>query len=309
MIKFLKKVVLFFALMAVIDVACGFGFDVLKKNAKGGDTRKNYYIAEECCDDILILGSSRAARHYDPALLEDFLGMTCYNCGEPGCGIITAYARYKMVVERNSPKIVIYEVLPRFDYLKGEDYSKYLGRVRQYSNKPVVRAMFLEMGDNLEYLRLFSNMYRNNSFFLQNIMDNLQSHKDNKGFEPLFGFMKPDAKYNRIILNNPENDSIKLHYLEMLITELQQKDTKLFFVVSPKCISEEDASKEKVEYEPIIAMCMKYGVPFINYTYMEGISDNYRYFHDRMHLNQEGASAYTKAICKELGVVYGGLSY
>ena len=84
---------------------------------------------------IIILGSSHAVRHYVPSVIQDSLGLTCYNCGEPGCGIIPAYARYKMVAERNKPKLVIYEVTPGYDYLVSDDYSKYLGKVRQYSEK------------------------------------------------------------------------------------------------------------------------------------------------------------------------------
>lgn len=299
MVKYLKKIALFFALVAFIDVFCGFGFDQLKKHAKSGDTGKNYYIAEKCADDILILGSSRAARHYDPKVVEESFGQSCYNAGEPGCGIITAYARYKMIAERKTPKMVIYEVSPRFDYFKGEDNSKYLGRVRQYADKPLVKAMFLDLGDGLEGIRLLSNMYKNNSFIVHNVMDIFSGEKDNRGFKPLRGIMK-EGRYKKAKEELPEVDSIKLAYMEKLIVELQRQDVKVCFMVSPKGISIDDAAKEEAEYEPLIRLCQKYDVPFINHTYMEGISDHHDYFHDFVHLNREGAAIYTKAVCGEL---------
>ena len=299
MVKYLKMIALFFALVAVIDVVCGFGFDQLKKHAKGGDTRKNYYIAEECADDILILGSSRAARHYDPKVVEESFGLSCYNAGEPGCGIITAYARYGMISARKAPKLVIYEVSPRFDYFKGEDNSKYLGRVRQYADKPVVRAMFLDLGDKLEGLRLLSNMYKNNSFIVHNLMDNMHG-KDNNGFEPLQGTMKEKGVYTKLKETQQEVDSIKLAYMERLIIELQQRNVKICFLVSPKGIGKEEAAKEEAEYAPICSLCRQYDVPFINHTYLEGISNHREYFHDFVHLNIEGASTYTKTVCEEL---------
>lgn len=299
MVKYLKKTALFFALVAVIDLVCGFCFDQLKKHAKGGDTRKNYYIAEKCADDILILGSSRAARHYDPKVVEESFGLSCYNAGEPGCGIITAYARYCLVVERKTPKMVIYEVSPRFDYFKGDDNSKYLGRVRQYSDKPVIKAMFLDLGDNLERLRLLSNMFKNNSFIVHNVMDNMTG-KDNKGFTPLKGKMKVGKKYTHDVAQLPEIDSVKLSYMERLIVELQRQDVKVCFMVSPKAISLEEAAKEEIEYDPIMNLCSQYGIPFINHTYMEGISDYRECFHDFVHLNREGAAIYSEAICNEL---------
>lgn len=300
MVKFLKKIALFFALITVIDVACGIGFNVLKKHANGGDTRKNYYIAEECAEDILILGSSRAARHYDPKVVEESFGFSCYNAGEPGCGIITAYARYGLVAARKNPKMVIYEVSPRFDYYKGDDNSKYLGRVRQYADKPIVKAMFFDLSDNLEKFRLLSNMYKNNSFIVHNVMDNLSGNKDNKGFEPLHGVMKDGTKYKPHREKVIEVDSVKLSYMEKLIVDLQEKDIRLCFVVSPKAISREDAALEYFEYEPIINLCQKYDIPFINHLFMDGISNHRQYFHDYNHFNRNGASIYTKAICKEL---------
>lgn len=299
MVKYLKKIALFFALVAAIVVFCGFGFDQLKKHAKGGDTNKNYYIAEKCADDILIFGSSRAARHYDPKVVEESFGLSCYNAGEPGCGIITAYARYGLVVERKTPKIVIYEVSPRFDYFKGDDNSKYLGRVRQYSDKPVVKEMFLDLGNNLERLRLLSNMYKNNSFIVHNVMDNMTGN-ENKGFAPLKGEMKVGKKYTHDVAQLPEIDSVKLSYMERLIVELQQQDVKVCFMVSPKAICLEEAAKEEIEYEPIMNLCDKYCIPFINHTYMEGISDHREYFHDFVHFNREGATIYTEAVCDEL---------
>ncbi len=300
MVRFLKKTVFFFALMAVIDLSCGLGFNMLKQHAKGGDTRKNYYIAEQSCDDILVLGSSRAARHYDPRVLEEASGLSCYNAGEPGCGVITAYARYRMVADRKTPKMVLYEVSPRFDYFKGEDNSKYLGRVRQYADKLPVKAMFLDLGDNLERLRLLSNMYKNNSFIVHNVIDNLSGSKDNKGFKPLKGVMKADGIYKSKKKKEFEVDSVKLAYMEKLIDELIEKDVKVCFLVSPKGISKEDAANEESEYAPIVDLCRKYNVPFINHTFMDRISDHREYFHDFVHFNYEGAGVYTKVISEEL---------
>jgi len=299
MIKFFKKISLFFALVALIDVACGYGFDFLKKNAKGGDTQKNYYIAEECADDILILGSSRAARHYNPIILEDSLGLSCYNCGEPGCGIITAYARYGMIETRHKPKLVVYEVSPNYDYFLTDDYSKYLGRVRQYADKHEVKNLYLQHGDELEGIRLLSNMYKNNSFLVHNVIDNVIKEKDNKGFTPLHGVMKQSAQ--SAISNSEEKiDNIKFSYIERLIIKLQKDSIPLCFYISPRCINKNTASIQESQYELVKQLCHNYNVPFINHTYFEGISDNQSLFQDSGHMNEKGATFYSRVICKEL---------
>ena len=300
MTKFVKKILLLFALMAIIDIASGFCFEFLKSHAKGGDTHKNYYISEQCCDDILILGSSRAARHYDPQVLEDSLGMSCYNCGEPGCGIITAYARYGMIELRHKPKLVIYEVSPLYDYIILDDNSKYLGRVRQYADKPSVKQMFIELGDDLEYARLWSNMYINNSFIFFFFLDNVISDGNDKGFKPLLGILKTDAQEGERANNDWQIDSVKLSYLEKLIFNLQKDNVGLCFMVSPRYISEKNARKQESDYFVLASLCRQYGVPFINHTYMEGISDKHELFQDYGHMNKDGAKRYSEAIVADL---------
>lgn len=301
MVKFIKKVLLFFALIAIVDIACGFGFNYLRSHAKGGDTQKNYYISEQCSDDVLILGSSRAARHYDPKVLEESLGMTCYNCGEPGCGIITAYARLGMIETRKKTKLVIYEVSPGFDYFKTDDYSKYLGRVKQYADKPNVKRLFVELGDEFESLRLISNMYKNNSSIVHNILDNLVNSGWYHGFKPLYGVLSTDVvapKYNSNDKN--ELDSLKYSYLERMVVDLLKDSCAICFMVSPRFITEEVALLYEAEYEPVLNLCHKYNIPFLNYTYMKRISNKSEYFQDYVHLNKKGAYIYTKAICSEL---------
>lgn len=304
MAKFIWKVLLFFAVMTVIDFVSDFGFKYLRKHAKSGDTYKNYYISEKCSDDILILGSSRAARHYDPYVLQDSLSMTCYNCGEPGCGIITAYARYRMIASRHNPKLVIYEVSPSYDYLKTDDYSKYLGVLRQCVDNPSVKKIFLDLGDELEELRLVSHMYKNNSFIVQNIKDNLIKIDGNNGYQPLHGTLSSNAKFrakNKVETNDALMiDSLKLSYMEQLIVESRQSGTSICFLVSPKFITSEMAIQQEDEYKPIMDLCSFYHIPFINHTYIDGISDNRQFFQDYLHMNSKGTTEYSKVLCCEI---------
>ena len=189
--RFLLKVVLFFVLVAVIDVICGWAFDYLRSKARGGQTFKNEYLFNACKDDILILGSSRANHHYVPSVITDSLGLTCYNAGEQGCGIIPAYVRYRVVCARKKPKLVLYEVTPGYDYYMDKaGYSNYLGAVRQYADREVVREMYLDFSDELEPVRLLSGMYRNNSSLIKNLKDILKPTPNNSGYDPLYGVIK-----------------------------------------------------------------------------------------------------------------------
>ena len=117
--KFLIKTVLFFIIIAIIDVLSGKLFTCLVEHTKGGDNWRNNYICDGVNDDILIFGSSRALHHYNPVIISDSLNLSCYNCGQDGNGAILNEARYQLILQRHRPKVLIYDVIPGFDLLVG----------------------------------------------------------------------------------------------------------------------------------------------------------------------------------------------
>lgn len=248
--------------MAFIDVACGWAFGVLRSKARGGQTHKNEYVSKVCEDDILILGSSKADHHYVPSVFEDSLGLTCYNAGEMGCGIIPAYVRYKMVCQRHKPKLVLYEVTPGYDYLEDNGYSSYLGVIRQYTGNKMVRDVYLDFSDELEGLRLLSNLYQNNSKIMMNLKDIYAVPDKWKGYEPLLGQINYSGLQVDVVDNaiqNIEIDPLKWHYFERLIRDTREDNVPLVFMLSPQY-----NSSELADYKPAFELCEKYSVPLIN---------------------------------------------
>lgn len=294
--KFLLKVALFFLLVAVLDVICGWGFDILRSKARGGQTHKNEYIANECVDDILILGSSKADHHYVPSVFEDSSGLTCYNAGEMGCGIIPAYVRYKMVSERKKPKLVIYEVTPGYDYLVDDGYSSYLGVIRQYTGNKMVRDVYIDFSDELEGLRLLSNMYRNNSKLIMNAKDLLAKPDEFKGYEPLYGKMGTPKDNKEEKANEAVSvDTLKWFYMERLVKETKKDSVPLLFVISPTYSGE-----LSTKYESVVELCEKYNIPLINNTGSAFFLNNNKLFQDGTHLNHTGAVAYSQMVVPQI---------
>lgn len=298
--KFLLKTALFFAIMAVIDVSCGYIFKFLTSTAKYGETFKNNYIANVSTDEVIILGSSHAARHYVPSVIQDSLGVSCYNCGEPGCGIIPAYARYKMIAERKKPRLVIYEATPGYDYFVSDNYSKYLGRVRQYSDKKPVVEMCETLGDELEPLRLKSSLYRNNSKIVQNVMDLVIPTKDYRGYGPLYGELTEEAIERRSETQVEKDtkshkiDSLKLSYVEKLFVDAKNDEVSIICLISPSFLTRTEEKNE--DYLSVIELCNKYDIPYLDNDNYDGITGELKLFHDFGHLNDKGARKYTASL-------------
>lgn len=292
--KFVLRVMLFFACVAVMDFAFSLIFSYLRAHAKGGSTANCEYIANRCQDDIIILGSSRATHHYVPQIIEDSLGVTCYNCGEEGNGVILAYGRLKMLTERYTPKLVLYELTPDYDYGKLEPNNKYLGYLRAYYYKDGIKEVFKDFDDDLSSLKMMSGMYRNTGRILPVVFDNITYRDNQKGFEALNGVMKPtQEKPNE--KNNVDIciDSLKLYYVEKVIDLCQSKQIPICFMISPRYGM---VGVDMTNYYPGIELCKRHNVPVYNFIACPSISDHPDFFQDGGHMNSLGAVAFTSLL-------------
>ena len=214
--KFVLKVLLFFTCVVVMDYAFGQFFSYLRAHAKGGSTANCEYIANRANEDIIILGSSRATHHYVPQIIEDSLGLSCYNCGEEGNGVILAYGRLKMLTNRYKPKLILYEITSGYDYELFEANTKYLGYLRQYYDKEGIKELFDDFDDELSSLKMKSKMYQNTSRLLPNLLDNAIMRDIHQGYDPLYGHLDSlsvaDHKVKNMII-----DSLKLGYVEKIL--------------------------------------------------------------------------------------------
>lgn len=292
--NFLIKTCFFFVLVAILDFSFGlFMIYAVNRIESGGQGRDNY-ICNKSTEDILIFGSSRAVHHYNATMLEDSLGLSCYNCGEDGNGIILSYARATMAIERHRPSIVIHDVATDFDILK-DDNHKYLGWLKARYDRQGVAEIFEDI-DKTEKYKMISQMYRYNSKFFQNLIvyfTSISTETGVKGYRPLKGSM------NRMKINlrqdpiSYEYDSLKLRYIDKFI-ELA-KGTQLVFVVSPIWYGADSSV-----VAPIHEICKKKSIPFFDFSNHKKYVHNNHFFKDGTHLNAHGADEFTRDLIKEL---------
>lgn len=288
--KFLLKVGLFFLALVIVDRALGVAFTYMGEHAKGGYVGHHVYVTDKTNEDILIFGSSRAIHHYNPQIITDSLGMSCYNCGQDGNGIILFYGLWQMIKERYQPKMIIYDLTPEFDIYEGDANQRYLGWLRADYDRPGVKEIFLDI-DPAEKYKMMSMLYRFNSKFMQNITDYVHPifGIEGNGFLPIQGSLDTlkirqvnKAKYTVA-------DSLKLSYINKFMNET--KDIKLIFVFSPTWYGLEDIVKE-----PIKTICKHNGVEYVDFSNNPKYVHANTFFSDGNHLNAVGADEFTKDI-------------
>ena len=290
--KFVLKLALFAALICVVDVSFGFVCNYLRDHTKGGMSGNKDYICRKSNEDIIMMGSSRMRHHYVPQMIEDSLGVTCYNAGIDGNGIIMSYGFLKMITDRYTPKAIIYDV-SGFD-LYEDDNSKYLGSLRSYYEFEGIRDVFADVDDS-ERLKMRSSLYKYNSNFMGLLADNIHpSYTFEKGYWPSYETMdyEPEAKNEEL----GPIDSLKLSYLEKFIKLSEEKEISLVFCASPTYYT----TYNEHFYDPVKSLCNKYNVPFLDYYGYEEMCCDKKYFSNATHLNDVGARVYTSTIINEL---------
>lgn len=297
--KFVLKVTLFALCIVLVDCLCGIFFPILQSHAKGGSTRTNYYISDKCNADILVLGSSRAMRHYVPQIL-DSLGGLAYNAGNDGYGIILGLGRYLLCAEQHVPKIVILDITA-YDY-QNDDNSRYLGLLRPNGDRDFIKGIITQIGEPYAELKLLSNMYRHSSRVIPYIRDFFANQDfDNRGYSPRFGSCENCGKaYPR---NGPVKlDSVKLNIFDQFVKETAKRGSELYFTLSPR-FSEKETTRLPTDVAYAEELSKKYNIPLLNNIFISGISNDPSLFTDRTHLNNKGAILYTHKVLNDLSVM------
>ena len=294
--KFIIRVILFFGIVAVIDLAFGMCCHYLYEHSKGGDTYKINYAVSEATPDILVMGSSRANHHYNPQILTDSLGLTAYNLGIDGSGAILMDGFYRLITKRYTPKVIIYELTPSFDFRKcnaDANNTRYLAQLKPYYRNECLSQIFDDI-DAKERIKLHSGIYRYNTTFLNLIKFYLKGGKEGgNGFSPLQGVM---ADYLPST-NQPvaEIDTLKIKYLHQFINDCKKNGTELIFVISPRY-----GATSSEEYQPGIEVCKEEGYEVWDYYCDSRFVSTKDYFKDSYHLNNVGADAFTEVIVKRI---------
>lgn len=297
--RFICKILLFLMGLVIVDNLVGLEGKYLVTHVKGGDNGLNTYICRKLQDDCLVFGSSRGMHHYDPNIISDSLGMSCWNCSLDGSGIILMYGRYKLLSERYTPKVIIYDVYSTYDMVVG-DNNTYLDNLRYFYDDSSIDSIFWDV-DKTERYKMWSSCYRYNSKWVSLVSDNIHPLKSNdRGYIPVDKEMAYMTKVANITQTKVQYDSLKMAYLEKLVIACKEKGTKLIFTISPSFWKTDDGV-----YAPLKKICRTYDVPLINhYCDKEFVFDK-NFFYDSVHMNRTGATKYTQKLVEELKGIIG----
>lgn len=239
--------------------------------------------------DILILGSSRANHSFDCKVLEDSLGMSCYNAGRDGQNMAYDAMVFFSYMERHKPKMVILDIASAmldaswFDNLK--EMNCYYGL-----SKPLDRIVD-ENSNWTDKFKLISNLYRYNNtwqWLLNAHIAENQSERD--GYRPM-----PVNARTTFKASIREKDYVKIdkrcfHYLEEIRKACDKNHIQLILTYTPSLVVVKNNGLE----DWINAYSKKKNLPYYDFGRDAEFYEHPELFYDMTHLNAIGATQFTQ---------------
>jgi hypothetical protein len=237
--------------------------------------------------DVMIFGSSRAKRHYNPAVISEVLGKTCYNAGLDAQSILFHKAIFDIVEEKYNPEIVILEVHDADLDLNGTSYDP-LSVLLPYVQFYPELWNTLQLKSPFEKIKYLSKIYPYNSLLDKIVKGNTIPHEfDLNGFVPFyFPTDKPMGKrfYRETVL-----DTNKTKAFDAFIDACKEKNIQLFVLYSPEYVKVLNNSSS-ISY--IIKKCKESGIEYLSYQNSEAFLSG-AFFRESLHLNNIGADKFS----------------
>ncbi len=298
--KTLLKVLIFFILIYVMDLATGTGLRHLYFSGRVGRYFDLTYAIDSTKADIIVIGSSRAKNDYVAQNIEDSLHLSCYNAGYEGSLFLHQYAVLKCILRRYHPKIIIW------DYWRGleknpEDYLELSTLLPYYKSHEDVRPIINLRGPYERY-KLISKIYPYNSTVIYTLNKKINFYKNtdkddsHKGFTPLYGVWKDTVELLDKIVT-PIDSVTQAAYLSV-INFCNYNHIKLFVVIAPHYA----LYKSTPNYDSIArALAIRNKVQFLDFSKDTTFIKPYNpYFSNRIHLNKKGAEVFTKKLISNI---------
>lgn len=300
--RFLTKLLLF----CIVIIILSYGVDYLiQEGIKTSSYREiskwNEVIEGGIDAEILIVGSSRALVHFDPRIIEEKTGMTCYNLGLEGSKYEAQTKVLELYLEKNiKPKILIWSLdFGSFEEVEG--IYRYEQFIPFWSEPKVKEILSLNKGMGLGYLNLPIIRFFNNSAIKYR---GLLSWLSVKFHQPILekGYRVSDKAWDGNLdgLIDKSSGELAIEFQEDQFVDfknvtkmLVKQNVQVQWVITPYYKTALEAiSNRKENIDLLKNESSKIGVNFHDYSYYE-VSISRDNFYNGSHLNQKGVGLFS----------------
>lgn len=302
--KFLVKILWFtlILLLAAIVLDCVISFRLLDNknrmfagwNAMYNDTT-NY--------DLIINGSSRAWRQYDPIIIDSILNINSYNLGIDGSAINRQIVRYRKYREYHKPAKYLIQNIDfinmhnTFGYEREQFFPYFL------YDRNLMRQ--IDIYENFSFAEKFIPSYRYIGY-KDVLTEALFNYSSQNRFEFLYkGYFGNNSNWNGVELAQLDSivfscDTMALSSFIEFLEQITYDGTKVIFVYAP--LYHEVRTKmtnESQMYEMYDTIATRFNIPILDYNDIPLCYDT-AYFYNGTHLNKIGAELFTTKLAHDI---------
>lgn len=256
-------------------------------------------------NDIIILGSSRAYRHFNPEYIEKELGLSALILGNSAAKVEFLSFALNLYLERNSKPKLIFWVLDYDTFEKSNeilDYQKFL----PFVNTKPVKDFLAENGliSNLELMLPLARYAHWTRLKWEGLTSGMRKEESwSKGFYPSEASWDQefDTNFRKNFKSSmfQTNDSL-IKQFENQLLNLKAEGIESIFILPPYFLKEDfqylNQSEIVQNYQRFAELSN--GL-FLDYGQNSCLNEE-RYFYDFYHLNKKGALEFNALLVKDL---------
>lgn len=313
-IRFFVRLAAFSVILFAADRLAGLVLKKIYFSQKKGQYSQTTYALDSAKQDILIFGSSRAARHYSPSVISKASGLSCYNSGRDGSMIPYAAAVQEISLSRHIPKMIILDISPRE---LGIDRTKYerLSVLLPYASEHEQLMKYIKEVSPFEPDKLVSKTYPYNSAAFVMACNTLLAKsvtKDDNGYLPLESsltkaetadyFKGMVSRANKIRKKTELAEDKAVAYFKQFLDNTAKYNIKTLVVLSPTIIKNPFyLDNQMLERNLIEKMAARYkNVTFLDYSKDPRFNGHSEKFADYFHLNVQGSKEFSQIIAQNV---------
>lgn len=303
--KHLKKILckggLFVLLLVLMDFSIGHLVRFYFFRQETGKYARITHTIEKTKQELIIFGSSHANRHYVPEVFQRELGLSCYNAGIQGQGILCIDAVQALMLKRHVPRVVILNIDEQWLFTNDSKYDL-LGDLNPYYYKYKKELLpFLVLKNKWAKYKLYSILYQYNSTVAHILRYRFKSQPDLSGYKPLFGVLKKHGKTGekkQVTVDTKKTlDPNFIVALERFISKTNDAGSRIFFVTSPRV---EPNRPVNASYDKIKKIANNHAIPLLEYGDHPHFEGRHELFFDPHHLNHTGAQLFSTIVAQEI---------
>ncbi len=302
--NFFFKLFLFAAVLVTADFLFGMLLHPVFSRQERGKYFTTSYALYKSSEDVIVLGNSHAAQHFNAARMTDSLHTGAFNFGNQSQSILYYYPLLESVLLHHSPRLVVLNLDPEELLYDPADYEKLSVLLPYLHENPYIDSAIYSIGPWEKY-KAYSSFYRFNSTIgyigLNLVSKSYGKSLQSKGFDPQDGLLC-HLNIGDLLNGEPAKkarglDPVKVRYLKQMITDLKNQNVNLLVTFAPVY---EGRIRSAAAFDTLRTILKSNDVAYHDYYADARFNTNCALFHDQNHLNASGADKFTDLIIHEI---------